>query len=142
MKGKAYSVDLRERVVARVKAGESVRSVAAVFAVSVSSVVKWSQLYRRTGALTPGFQGNHIPPRLSPYRDWIKARFEAEPHLTLRGLQAELLEQFGVKIDYRAVWNFVHAQKLSFKKKHSAGRTKPPGRRTAPGALEAPSRTD
>ena len=40
---KAYSNDLRERVVAAVEAGESYRSVAARFGVSVSSVVKWSQ---------------------------------------------------------------------------------------------------
>ncbi|MGH6794819.1 MAG: IS630 family transposase, partial [Methylocella sp.] len=37
-----YSLDLRERAVARVAAGESVRSVAAVLRLSVSSVVKWS----------------------------------------------------------------------------------------------------
>jgi len=37
------SNDLRDRVVARVAAGETVRSVATVFGVSVSSVVKWSQ---------------------------------------------------------------------------------------------------
>ena len=35
-----YSLDLRERVVARVAAGDSCRKVAAVFGVSVASVVK------------------------------------------------------------------------------------------------------
>ena len=44
-----YSVDLRERVVARVTAGDPVRKVAATFDVSVASVVKWSQRLRRTG---------------------------------------------------------------------------------------------
>jgi hypothetical protein len=43
-----YSLDLRERAVARVAAAESVRSVAAVLQVSVSSVVKWSQRFRAT----------------------------------------------------------------------------------------------
>jgi transposase len=33
----------------------------------------------------------------------------------LRGLVAELAER-GLKVDCRAVWNFVHAEKLSFKK--------------------------
>jgi transposase len=33
----------------------------------------------------------------------------------LRGLVAELAER-GLKVDYRAVWNFVHAERLSFKK--------------------------
>jgi transposase len=44
------SRDLRERVVARVAAGETVRSVAAVFAVSLSRVVTWSQRWRATGS--------------------------------------------------------------------------------------------
>jgi transposase len=47
---KPYSLDLRERVVARVMAGETVRSVAAIFEVSVASVVKWSQRYRATAS--------------------------------------------------------------------------------------------
>ena len=34
---------------------------------------------------------------------------------TLRGLQAELAER-GVRVDYRTVWAFVHAEGLSFKK--------------------------
>jgi hypothetical protein len=33
----------------------------------------------------------------------------------LRGLVAELAAR-GFKVDYRSVWNFVHAKKLSFKK--------------------------
>ena len=40
------SLDLRERVVASVLAGESCRSVAERFGVAVSSVVKWSQRQR------------------------------------------------------------------------------------------------
>ena len=37
-----YSVDLRERAVARVTAGKTVRSAAAVLQVSVAGMVKWS----------------------------------------------------------------------------------------------------
>ena len=40
---RAYSMDLRERVVAAVEAGQSCRAVAKTFTVSVASVVKWSQ---------------------------------------------------------------------------------------------------
>src|SRR5258708_7030403 len=42
---------------------------------------------------------------------------------TLRGLVAELAER-GLKVDYRAVWNFVHAEKLSFKKNRGGQRTR------------------
>jgi transposase len=51
------STGLRDRVVARVAAGETVRSVAAVFGVSVSSVVKWSQRWRATGSASPNPMG-------------------------------------------------------------------------------------
>jgi transposase len=38
----------------------------------------------------------------------------------LRGLVAELAGR-GLKVDYRSVWDFVHAEKLSFKKSVAAG---------------------
>ena len=47
---RAYSLDLRERVVAAVTAGQSCRSAARTFMVSVASVVKWSQRQRAIGS--------------------------------------------------------------------------------------------
>ena len=43
---------------------------------------------------------------------------------TLRGLVAELAER-GLKVDYRSVWEFVHAENFSFKKKRRRQRTRP-----------------
>ena len=50
---RAYSLDLRERVVAAVASGQSCRAVAKTFMVSVASVVKWSQRQRAVGRLQP-----------------------------------------------------------------------------------------
>jgi Helix-turn-helix domain len=62
---RAYSLDLRERVVAAVAAGESCRVVAARFKVSVASVVKWSQRFRATGSAAAYKVGGRRPlPRL------------------------------------------------------------------------------
>ena len=118
---KAYSIDLRDRVVTRVMAGETVRSVASVLRVSVASVVKWSRLFRRTGSVAPGPMHGHRPRLLLAHRDWLIARTANDRPFTLRGLQAELAER-GVVVDYRTVWAFVHAEGLSFKKKRSAQR--------------------
>ena len=52
---------------------------------------------------------------------WLLARIR-ERDFTLRGLVAELAER-GLKVDYRSVWTFVHAEKLSFKKKRAGQRT-------------------
>ena len=43
------------------------------------------------------------------------------------------------KVDYRAVWNFVHAEKLSFKKNRRRQRTGSPRRRAPAGAMDEAS---
>ena len=50
---RAYSLDLRERVVGLVASGETCRAVAELYDVSVASVVKWSQRARATVARRP-----------------------------------------------------------------------------------------
>jgi transposase len=126
-----YSLDLRERVVARVAEGDSCRTVACLFGVSVASVVKWSQRFRATGSAAAKRMGGYRPYALARERDWLLARLGESPDLTLRGLLAELAER-GVKVSYYAVWHFFEHEGISFKKK-PAGRRAGPGRR-GPGA--------
>ena len=109
------SNDLRERVVAAVRAGDSCRSVALRFGVSVSSVVKWSQRWRATGSVAPGKMGGHRRRVLEPYRDFIVERLRETPHLTLHGLKDELAAR-GVKVSHNAVWQFLRREGLRFKK--------------------------
>jgi transposase len=134
-------MDLRERAVARIAAGESVRSVAALLKVSVSSVVKWSQRYRATGSAAPGPQHGHRPKVLLPHRDWLFARMADGAGFTLRGLAGELAER-GIKVDYRTLWNFVHAEGLSYKKNRAARRAAPARNCETAGAMEEISRPD
>ena len=116
------SNDLRERVVAAVLAGESCRSVAMRFGVSVSSVVKWSQRYRATGSVAPDKVGGHRKPILDPHRDFIIDRIRQTPHLTLKGLRDELAIR-GVKVSHNAVWLFLRREGLRFKKNTVRPRT-------------------
>ena len=118
-----YSLDLRERVVAAVAAGASCRAVAGIYAVSVASVVKWSQRYRATGSAAAKRMGGHRPRSLAGERAWLLARLAAVPDLTLRALVAELSER-GVVTSYGSVWRIVHDAGISFKKnsvRHRAG---------------------
>ncbi len=59
------SRDLRERVVAAVLAGDSCRTAASRFDVSVSSAIKWSRRYRLTGSVALGQMGGHRRPVLA-----------------------------------------------------------------------------
>src|SRR5260221_10407889 len=86
-----YSLDLRERVVARVEAGDPCRAVAALFGVSVASVVKWSQRKRRTGSAAAKPLGGRRRMILASERDWLLGRIAAKRDLTLRGLVVELV---------------------------------------------------
>ena len=81
-----YSNDSRERVVCTVESGEACRAVGKRFGVAVSCVVKRRQRYRRTGSVAPGKMGEHRKIVLEPYGDFIIARIEETPHLTLHGL--------------------------------------------------------
>ena len=94
-------MDLRERVVAAVAAGESCRAVAKRFEVSVASVVKWSQRFRSTGSPAAKRMGGHRPYALADERKWLLARIAASPDLTLRALLAELADR-GVTVSYFA----------------------------------------
>jgi putative transposase len=115
--GRAYSIDLRERVVgAVVKDGLSCHRAAARFGVGVSTAILWVQRLRRTGSVAPDRIGGYKPKKISgEHRDWLVQRCR-DWDFTLRGLVAELAER-GLKVDYRSVWEFVHAEKLSHKKR-------------------------
>jgi transposase len=130
-----YSLDLRERVVSRVESGATVRSVAALFGISVSSVVKWSLRFRASGSAAPGKMGGHRRPILAKERDFVLARLEENPNITLRGLKAELAAR-GTAVSYGAVWAFVHAEGKSFKKNRAAVRAKSRARSKTARAVE------
>jgi transposase len=132
---RAYSLDLRERVVAAVARGASCRAVAATFKVSVASVVKWSQRFRATGSAAARPMGGHRRYVLAGERDWLLARLAETPDITLRALLAELAER-GIKVSYYAVWHFFEHEGISFKKKPARQRTGPRRRGEAAGAVE------
>jgi putative transposase len=116
--GKSYSRDLRERVVNAVEGeGMSRRKAAARFGIGIKTAIDWVRSYRETGRLSARPRGGRRPKKLvGEYRDWLLQRCR-ERDFTLRGLVAELADR-GLKVDYRVVWAFVHAEKLSHKKRH------------------------
>ncbi len=134
-----YSLDLRERVVAAVAAGESCRAAAQTYKVSVASVVRWFQRFRSTGSAAAKPLGRQQPRSLAPQREWLLARLEASPDVTLRGLVTELGE-IGVVTSYGSVWRIVHDAGLSFKKNTVRRRAGPARRGAKATAVEAVSR--
>ena len=119
--GKPYSMDPRERVVAAVLTGGlSCNQAAKQFGVGISTAINWMKRPCETGSVTPGKVGGYRPKSISGEHEvWLLQRIK-DGEFTLRGLVREFAEQ-GLKVDYRSVWEFVHAEKLSFKKGMVAG---------------------
>ena len=138
--GKPYSNDLRERVVAAVQSGGlSCNQAAKQFGVAISTAINWVNRLRKTGSVAPGKMGGHKPRAISgEHRVWLLQRIK-DGDFTLRGLVVELAER-GLRVDYRSVWEFVHAEKLSFKKKRGGWGTRSSRRRAATGAVDQVSR--
>src|SRR5579871_4756810 len=98
-----YSVDLRERALARKAAGETHRAIAEDLQISPSCLSKWAKHERETGSLEPAQIGGYKPRTLAgETADWLRERIASGP-VTLRGLTAELAEG-GIKTQPRAVW--------------------------------------
>lgn len=129
-KGKPYSLDLRTRVVAAIDKGMSRNQAAKQFGIAISTAVNWARLQRETGSVAAGKMGGHKPKAISgEHQAWLLQRIR-DGDFTLRGLVAELAGR-GLKVDYHSVWAFVHAEKLSFKKKRGGWRTRSSRRRAA-----------
>jgi putative transposase len=110
MDGQAIFEDLRERVVSAIER-EGLSRAAARFEVGIKTAINWVRQYRETGRLSALPMGGPRPKKLvGAHRDWLLRRCR-ERDFTLRGLVGELADR-GLRVDYRVVWAFVHAEKL------------------------------
>jgi putative transposase len=128
-------------VVAAVLTGGMSRNRAAKhFGVGISTAINWVKRQQQTGSVAPGKMGGHRQKAISgEHRLWVLQRTKSGD-FTLRGLVAELAER-GLKVDYRSVWEFVHAEKLSFKKKRGGWRARSSRRRATAGAMDRVSKS-
>jgi len=122
-RGRSYSQDLRDRVLAANDL--SARQAADRFAVSVSYVIKARQRRDRTGALTIKPRGYRKPERVAGREDLIRREVERRPSATLAELRAWLLSDHGVSLSTSTMWKSLRKIGLTLKKSRSA----PPSRR-------------
>ena len=111
-----YSLDLRERVIAALDAGDSRRAVASRFSLSVATVIRWNQRRWVTGSVAPGKFGGHKRHSLERYRDLVHRLVGERPERPVRELREALLEH-GVELNPESIRLFLHAEGLRFKKK-------------------------
>jgi transposase len=124
---KAYSQDLRDRVIEAALLGPSLRQVAARFDIAVSTAIGWVGRLRDSGECVARRQGRPRGLKLDPHRDFLLPLIEAEPDMTIQMMQDRLLDERGVKASIGTIWTFLDRCKLSFKKKtaHASEQDRP-----------------
>ena len=118
---KAYSCDLRERVIEAVETGASRREAAERFEVSVASAVKWLQRWREEKSAAPKSRGGSISP-LEEFAAEVLAFITEQPDLTLVETVTELRKR-RIKTSRSAVWRFLDRHDITLKKKPASCRT-------------------
>jgi transposase len=122
---RSLSLDLRLRIIGLVEAGEhSLREVAEVFAVDLSTIVRLLQRYRSTGSVRPKPHGGGMPRKLDAE---AVARLcelvQQQPDATL----AELRDRLGIPCSVMTISRALQRKRISRKKKtrHAAERDSP-----------------
>ena len=115
---RAYSMDLRKRVLAMCDAGRTTREVARVFDVSEPWVRRLKQWRREEGIIGPrpagGRRHGHFDPiRLQQLRSWLRQH----PDATLEWLLGRVEREMGLRCSVMAVCRAVKKLGWSLKKK-------------------------
>ncbi len=125
---RAYSTDLRERLVRSVQAGRSQRETARVFGIGVSSVKRYLQQHRKLGTLAPkpipGAE-RHIGPE---HEEALRAQLTAHPDATLEQHCAWWEQAHGQQVSIATMSRALRRLRWTHKKSHwqPANETKPP----------------
>ena len=114
---RAYSQDLRDRVIDAALAGMPVRHAAARFGVGDATAIVWVRRVRETGERKPRKQGQPRRSKLDPHRDYLLGLISATPDLTISELLAQLLADRGVTASRATLWTFLDRCGLTFKKR-------------------------
>lgn len=135
---KAYSADIRARVIARVEGGASRREAADHLDISPSAAVKWVKCFHETGSCAAKPRGGSTSP-LEAHAQWLLTLIEKQPDLTLDEV-VSAMHKHGIAGSRTAVWGLFQRHKISFKKKPARGGAGSPGRGPGTSMLEATAR--
>lgn len=113
----AYTLDLRQKVVAAVGRGDStIDEVAATFGVGLTFVKKMLRQHRETGDLSPRPHGGHTPRLSASHLNLLRSEVARRPDKTVPALRDHLAERTGVSVSTPTVSRALSRLGLSRKK--------------------------
>ena len=111
---KAYSMDLRVRVLGDCDSGLRTGEVAAKYRVSPAWVRRLKQRRRETGQIGPRRQRHGPRPKLSGHEDELASRVREQPDATAEELRTRLT----VSVSRPTIQRALRRLGLSYKKRH------------------------
>jgi transposase len=110
---KAYSHDLRVRVLKACDSGLSTREAAAKYEVSESWVRRLKQRRRETGSIDPKPQRHGSPPKWAEHAESIAEAVRRTPDASVEELRSRL----GLPLSHATLWRAIKALGFTLKKK-------------------------
>lgn len=135
---KAYSGDLRVRVIEEISAGASRREAAERYGISASVVVIWAQRFEKTGSVAAKPSGGSTS-LLENHAKFLLALIATQPDMTLDEVVVVIAKR-GIAGSRSAVWRFFDRRNISFKKNAVRDRATSRGRGPRASALDARAR--
>jgi transposase len=121
---RAYSVDLRERVIGAIEEGVSTREAARRFAIGESTAGAWHRAWRATGSLEPGRQGHPKVSKLDPHEAFILSLVDTEDRdITLAEIADRLEADRGLRTCAASIHGFFKKRGITFKKRRRTPRS-------------------
>jgi transposase len=114
---RAYSQDLRDRVLSLTAEGSSARGAAARFGIGVKTAIEWVRRARETGETTARRQGQPKGSKLDAHEAFLLDLVAEQDDITLVEMQARLRDERGVSAGTTTLWRFIKARGLTFKKR-------------------------
>ena len=115
--GGCYATDLRERVALFVSEGGSRRAAGRHFSVSASCAIKLVKRQERTGSVAPARQGRPKGSgKLAPVADFLVAKVEASPDITMPELAETLACEHKVTATPAMLSRFLCQRGFTYKK--------------------------
>jgi transposase len=113
---RAYSQDLRDRVIDAALGGMPARHAAAQFEIGVATAIVWVRRVRASGERTARRQGQPRRSKLDPQRAFLLGLVEQTPDMTIVEMQQRLVADRGIKASVGTIWTFLDRCGLTFKK--------------------------
>ena len=114
---RAYSQDLRDRVLAATAEGFSARGAAERFGVGIKTAIEWVRRARETGETAARKQGHPKGSKLDEHEVFLLGLVAEKDDVTLAEMQAQLRAERGVSTGTTTLWRFFDARGLTFKKR-------------------------